>query len=348
MQPRRPHGHGAPPIFTTMWPISPAAPRPSHGLPSRIEAAADAGAPEHAEQRLVAPAGAERELGVGRDLRRRCRSRPACRSALLERVGERERPVPVGQVARRRRPCPLRVDRARASRRRRPRAPRSRRRPSSAASRMRRGHRVRDVGRAALGGRRPRAPGRAPRVAVHDRRPGSWCRRDRCRHARPRLWRSGRSGGRRRSAGPISETARVVRSRRQRPARPVSQPLVLGVDVGGTKVAVGAVDGPTRARRGRAPDRPAGTEALLDGFEAACEVIERAGQPAAIGVGVPSQIEFATGTVVTSVNIPLDGRAAARGAGTALRRAGVRRQRRQLRRAGRGADSCRRHRHAIW
>src|SRR5215203_2534958 len=35
MQPLRPQVHRAPPIFTTMWPISAAAPRPSHGLPSR-------------------------------------------------------------------------------------------------------------------------------------------------------------------------------------------------------------------------------------------------------------------------------------------------------------------------
>ena len=35
MQPLRPQGHLAPPRFTTTWPISPAAPRPSHGLPSR-------------------------------------------------------------------------------------------------------------------------------------------------------------------------------------------------------------------------------------------------------------------------------------------------------------------------
>src|SRR5215207_3363668 len=34
MQPWRPHGHLAPPILTTMWPISPAASRPSHSLPS--------------------------------------------------------------------------------------------------------------------------------------------------------------------------------------------------------------------------------------------------------------------------------------------------------------------------
>ena len=36
MQPRRPQGQRAPPFFTTMWPISPAAPRPSQRLPSRI------------------------------------------------------------------------------------------------------------------------------------------------------------------------------------------------------------------------------------------------------------------------------------------------------------------------
>ena len=36
MQPRRPQVQRAPPIFTTMCPISPAAPRPVHALPSRI------------------------------------------------------------------------------------------------------------------------------------------------------------------------------------------------------------------------------------------------------------------------------------------------------------------------
>src|SRR3954452_8622138 len=34
MQPLRPHGHSAPSFFTTMWPISAAAPRPFQGLPS--------------------------------------------------------------------------------------------------------------------------------------------------------------------------------------------------------------------------------------------------------------------------------------------------------------------------
>src|SRR4051795_9630979 len=36
MQPMRPHGHLAPPFLTTMWPISPAPPRPCHSRPSRI------------------------------------------------------------------------------------------------------------------------------------------------------------------------------------------------------------------------------------------------------------------------------------------------------------------------
>lgn len=37
------------------------------------------------------------------------------------------------------------------------------------------------------------------------------------------------------------------------------------------------------------------------------EVAERAGQPDAVGVGVPSQIDFASGRVLSSVNIPLTG-----------------------------------------
>ena len=68
MQPRRPHGHRAPPRSTTMWPISPAAPRPIQRLPSRIRPAADPGAPEDPEDRLVRLAGAELELGVGGDV----------------------------------------------------------------------------------------------------------------------------------------------------------------------------------------------------------------------------------------------------------------------------------------
>jgi glucokinase len=84
--------------------------------------------------------------------------------------------------------------------------------------------------------------------------------------------------------------------------------VVLGVDVGGTKVAVAAVRGMTAVQRVEHPTVIDSTEALLDGLEAAVrEVIEKTGEPEAIGVGVPSQIDYATGTVETSVNIPLTG-----------------------------------------
>ena len=87
-----------------------------------------------------------------------------------------------------------------------------------------------------------------------------------------------------------------------------SDPLVLGVDVGGTKVAVGAVSDATAHELIEHPTDVSSTEALLDGIEATVrEVIERVGEPAGIGVGVPSQIEYATGTVKSSVNIPLAG-----------------------------------------
>jgi glucokinase len=84
--------------------------------------------------------------------------------------------------------------------------------------------------------------------------------------------------------------------------------MVLGVDVGGTKIAVGAVHSAAARNRLEHPTRLGSTTELLDGLEATVnEVISVAGTPAAIGVGVPSQIEYSTGTVETSVNIPLTG-----------------------------------------
>ena len=87
-----------------------------------------------------------------------------------------------------------------------------------------------------------------------------------------------------------------------------SERLVLGVDVGGTKVAVGALRGNEIGSRAERPTVLESSSALLDGLEeTAREVIAESGPPAAIGVGVPSQIEYATGRVETSVNIPLTG-----------------------------------------
>ena len=84
--------------------------------------------------------------------------------------------------------------------------------------------------------------------------------------------------------------------------------FVLGVDVGGTKIAVGAVRGAAAHNRVEHPTELSSTSALLDRLEATVRaVISTAGRPEAIGVGVPSQIEYSTGTVETSVNIPLTG-----------------------------------------
>jgi glucokinase len=84
--------------------------------------------------------------------------------------------------------------------------------------------------------------------------------------------------------------------------------VVLGVDVGGTKVAVAAVDGVTVRESIEDPTVTETTEGLLDGIEAVVNrMIGSVGEPEAIGIGVPSQIEYATGTVETSVNIPLTG-----------------------------------------
>jgi glucokinase len=84
--------------------------------------------------------------------------------------------------------------------------------------------------------------------------------------------------------------------------------VVLGVDVGGTKVAVAAIEGVTVVDSLEEPTALESTEALLDGIERAVRgMVARVGTAEAIGVGVPSQIDFATGTVETSVNIPLTG-----------------------------------------
>jgi glucokinase len=86
------------------------------------------------------------------------------------------------------------------------------------------------------------------------------------------------------------------------------QELVLGVDVGGTKVAVAALRGLEVVARAERPTVLTSSSALLDGLEeTAREVIADGGAPAAVGVGVPSQIDYDTGTVETSVNIPLTG-----------------------------------------
>jgi glucokinase len=88
----------------------------------------------------------------------------------------------------------------------------------------------------------------------------------------------------------------------------MTEPAVVGVDVGGTKVAAGRVSGSDVTDISERPTDLSSAAALVDELEAAVrDTIERAGPIDAVGVGVPSQVDHPTGTVVASVNIPLEG-----------------------------------------
>ena len=82
---------------------------------------------------------------------------------------------------------------------------------------------------------------------------------------------------------------------------------IIGVDVGGTKVAAAEVVGQRARNMVEHPTDLRGPDELLAGIEEAVKEVLNGRTPAAIGAGVPSQIEYATGTVLSSVNIPLTG-----------------------------------------
>jgi glucokinase len=77
---------------------------------------------------------------------------------------------------------------------------------------------------------------------------------------------------------------------------------LIGVDVGGTKIAVAALEGATLRTPQIEPTDTRGGAELVDQLVAA---IGRAGAASAVGVAVPSVVDFATGSVRSSVNVPL-------------------------------------------
>ena len=86
------------------------------------------------------------------------------------------------------------------------------------------------------------------------------------------------------------------------------EPLVVGVDVGGTKIIAGAVRGTEVLDSVERSTDVSSAEGVLNGIEAAVrEVSERDEAPVAVGIGLPSQIDFASGRVLSSVNIPVAG-----------------------------------------
>jgi glucokinase len=87
-----------------------------------------------------------------------------------------------------------------------------------------------------------------------------------------------------------------------------ADPAVIGVDVGGTKVAAARIAGTEVLDPVVHPTDLSGADALMAGIESAIrEVADASGEPEAVGIGMPSQIDFATGTIVSSVNIPFEG-----------------------------------------
>jgi glucokinase len=73
-------------------------------------------------------------------------------------------------------------------------------------------------------------------------------------------------------------------------------------------VAAGRVVGTQAVDVVHHPTDLSGSDALMSGIERAIEeVVDSAGSPDAIGIGMPSQIDFASGTIVNSVNIPFEG-----------------------------------------
>jgi glucokinase len=76
----------------------------------------------------------------------------------------------------------------------------------------------------------------------------------------------------------------------------------IGVDVGGTKVSVAVLEGNTLSEPVLRPTELSSSDKLV---EQLVEAISAAGPADAVGIGVPSVIDFATGTARHSVNVPL-------------------------------------------
>src|SRR3954468_11374521 len=76
----------------------------------------------------------------------------------------------------------------------------------------------------------------------------------------------------------------------------------IGVDVGGTKVSTAVLDGTALSEPTLRPTVLSSSDGLIDQLAG---LIEEHGPADAVGIGVPSVIDFATGTARHSVNVPL-------------------------------------------
>jgi glucokinase len=79
---------------------------------------------------------------------------------------------------------------------------------------------------------------------------------------------------------------------------------IIGVDVGGTKIAAAALDAGELVSPVVVKTETSSTELFLDQLEA---VVRAVGDASAVGIAVPSVVDWKTGTARFSVNIPLAG-----------------------------------------
>lgn len=77
---------------------------------------------------------------------------------------------------------------------------------------------------------------------------------------------------------------------------------LIGVDVGGTKIAVALLDGGALLEPVVRPTDTSGADALVAQL---VDAVRQAGDVAAVGVAIPSVVESGTGRIRYSVNIPL-------------------------------------------
>jgi len=90
----------------------------------------------------------------------------------------------------------------------------------------------------------------------------------------------------------------------RRPSQQQMSDSFIGVDVGGTKVAVAVLGDGELSHRGIQPTDATDGDALIDEI---CTFVEsvRGDDARAVGVGVPSVIDFDSGRIRASVNVPL-------------------------------------------
>lgn len=84
----------------------------------------------------------------------------------------------------------------------------------------------------------------------------------------------------------------------------MSSSEVIGVDLGGTKVAVARLSGRRLSTSKITPTDRSSSEAIIEQVASTVEAMRDA-QLDAVGIGVPSVVDFQAGRVISSVNLPL-------------------------------------------